>query len=326
MEGYKQCPNPECRCIDVPVDAVQCPFCGYEFVKQTAAEPKGKQNKPVVKPVEEKPPEITGSFEGKREETVQKTESQPVVTGGTMMPESTDYKAYKKKGIMKQPVAGTAPQEKGGKAAIAWLAAALAVAVLLLVEEYLYRMVIYYSRMGYTLWSCIASGVMIGFLHVCCYANEKGSRRAGALGIIFGTIGVLWWLAFDRNGVFYGLDRSRYILSRYIIILVGYAVCWLIAAKLVKNKKNALVFCLTAAELMLFPFLANWLLYQVGLQTISWWQFAVSCVAMLVTDFLLYRIKSWLAQKPRKLFWVLYVIIMLGALVTIYNSRYILVY
>ncbi len=124
MKGSKQCP--QCECTDVPVNAEVCPFCGYEFVKPTVAEPKVKQKKPAVKLAEEKKPtEVKGISEGEKEGADLETGSQSIVTEGTAIPESTEYKTYQKKGIIKRTAAGTAPQEQGRKAAIGWLAAAL---------------------------------------------------------------------------------------------------------------------------------------------------------------------------------------------------------
>lgn len=114
MKGSKQCP--QCECTDVPVNAEVCPFCGYEFVKPTVAEPKVKQKKPAVKLAEEKKPtEVKGISEGEKEGADLETGSQSIVTEGTAIPESTEYKTYQKKGIIKRTAAGTAPQEQGRK-------------------------------------------------------------------------------------------------------------------------------------------------------------------------------------------------------------------
>lgn len=114
MKGSKQCP--QCECTDVPVNAEVCPFCGYEFVKPTVAEPKVKQKKPVVRPAEEKKPsEATGISEGEKEGAVQETGSQSIVTEGTAIPESTEYTTYQKKGLRKKAMSGTVPQMQGGE-------------------------------------------------------------------------------------------------------------------------------------------------------------------------------------------------------------------
>lgn len=330
MKGSKQCP--QCECTDVPVNAEVCPFCGYEFVKPTVAEPKVEQKKPVVKLAEEKnPTEVTGISEGEKEGSDQETGSQSIVTEGAAIPESTEYKTYQKKGIIKQAAAGTAPQEQGRKAAIGWLAAALVVAVMLLTRQYLTKMMIRSTRIEYLVWFCIASGVLYGFLHVCCYANEKGSRRAGILGIVLGFGGMLYLCAQALRETYGGTlshaFRNAYSLygRGFLISIIIYAICWFTAAKLTKNCKGFIAFSLTAAELVLLPYLANWMLYQVRPQIIIG-EFAAICAVMLVTDFLLLRIKKWLAVKPRKLFWVAYAIIMFGTLVAIYNSRHMLYY
>lgn len=239
---------------------------------------------------------------------------------GTEEPKPSNYKAYKKKGLKKQIVAENAPQEQGGKTAVGWLAAALVVAVLLMTSYCMNRMMIQNPRAEYLTWSYILSGAMTGFLHVCCYANEKGSRWAGFLGIISGAIGLVLLMAYNDSGQFIGLAVSKDTLRGNIIRLVIYGVCWLTAAKLAHDKKNAFVFSLIAAEFILFPYLVNWLLYRTKPQIIGW-PFAIFCAAMLITDFLLYRIKAWLALKPRKLFWVFYVIVMIVALVSLYDSR-----
>ncbi len=330
MKGSKQCP--QCECTDVPVNAEVCPFCGYEFVKPTVAEPKVKQKKPAVKLAEEKKPtEVKGISKGEKEGTGQETGSQSIVAEGTAIPESTEYRTYQKKGIIKQTAAGTAPQEQGKKAAIGWLAAALVVAVLFLTCQYLAKMMTLSIRMEYLVWSCIAGGVLYGFLHVCCYANEKGSRGAGILGIVLGFGGMLYLCAQALREA-YGLPLSNafgnaYSLygRRFLISIIIYVICWFTAAKLTKNSKRYIAFCLTAAELVLLPYLGNWMLYQARPQIINW-QFAATCAAMLVTDFLLFRIKAWLAVKPRKLFWVAYAIIMFGTLVAIYSFRHMLYY
>lgn len=77
MKGSKQCP--QCECTDVPVNAEVCPFCGYEFVKPTVAEPKVKQKKPAVKLAEEKKPtEVKGISEGKRREPTWRQGANPL--------------------------------------------------------------------------------------------------------------------------------------------------------------------------------------------------------------------------------------------------------
>lgn len=330
MEGSKQCP--ECKCTDVPINAEICPFCGYSFGGQTEAKPAGTGKQTEAQPTKtEKKPETTGFVtDTNKEPAIPKTkeEVKPFVSEGSAMetgmtgPVSTDYTTYKKKGGRKQADSSTSQEGQGARAAIGWLAAALVVAVLLITTYCLNQMVNRFPARAttYVRWSCILGGMMDGFLHVCCYANERGSRRAGILGIIFGAIGLVGLMAFDGGGQFIGLYMSKYSLRGNIIRLVIYAVCWLTAAKLAKNRKNAFVFCLTGAELILLPYLASWLMYQVKPQIIGW-PFAVSCAAMLITDFLLYRIKAWLALKPRKLFWVLYVIVMIVALVSLYDSR-----
>lgn len=77
MKGSKQCP--QCECTDVPVNAEVCPFCGYEFVKPTVAEPKVKQKKPAVKLAEEKKPtEVKGISEGEKEGADLETGANPL--------------------------------------------------------------------------------------------------------------------------------------------------------------------------------------------------------------------------------------------------------
>lgn len=332
MEGYKQCLNPECRCTDVPIDAKNCPFCGYIFVEKTETGSAKKQNTAVVKePEEKKLSEGTGISEMKVEGTSKETENQSSVTEGTTKPKPTEYTTYKKKGLKKQAVSGTAQKEQVGRGAIGWLAAALMVAVLYMANRFIYQMTIRSFRGEYLVWSCIVSGAMYGFLHACLFANEKGSRRAGVLGIVLGAVGLLCLMAYvlyDRgltlsqafSYAFQGSSLGRSVLISSII----YFVCWLTAAKLAKNSKGFIAFCLTAAELLLLPYLANWMLYQTRPQILNW-QFAVLCAAMLVTDFLLFCIKTWLAVKLRKLFWVFYAIVIVVALVSMYGSRYLLI-
>lgn len=327
MKGSKQCP--QCECTDVPVNAEVCPFCGYEFVKPTVAEPKVKQKKPVVRPAEEKKPsEATGISEGEKEGAVQETGSQSIVTEGTAIPESTEYTTYQKKGLRKKAVSGTVPQMQGGNAAVSWLAAALAVAVLFVAYQFFYPNVYMHARMEFLVWLRIVEGAMLGFLHVCCYANEKGSRRAaGILGIILGA-GSLMLLSFlrlrERTDMAFLPYATLYFSNHYsvfrsvLVLIAVYAICWLTAAKLAKNRKSKVMFCVTAAELFLLPCLADWITYH----SLFYRQLAVSCVAMLVTDFLLYRIRPWLAVKTRWLFWIIYFIVIVAALVSMYGSRF----
>lgn len=328
MEGSKQCP--ECKCTDVPINAEICPFCGYSFGGQTEAKPAGTGKQTEAQPTKtEKKPETTGFvMDTNKEPAIPKTkeEVKPSVSEGSAVetgmtgPVSTDYTTYKKKGGRKQADSRTSQEGQGAKTAVGWLAAALVVAVLLMTNYCMNQMMIRNPRAEYLTWSYILSGMMTGFLHVCCYANEKGSRWAGFLGIISGAIGLLLLMAYNDQGQFMGLAVSKDTLRGNIIRLVIYGVCWLTAAKLAHDKKNAFVFSLIAAEFILFPYLVNWLLYRAKPQIIGW-PFATFCGAMLITEFLLYRIKAWLALKPRKLFWVLYVIVMIVALVSLYDSR-----
>lgn len=336
MEGSKQCP--ECKCTDVPINAEICPFCGYSFGGQTEAKPAGTGKQTEAQPTKtEKKPETTGFvMDTNKEPAIPKTKEEvkpPVsedsaVETGTAGPVSTDYTTYKKKGGRKQADSRTSQKGQGAKAAIGWLAAGLIVAVLLMTNYSLSQMMSQNPRMEYLAWLSITGGMMTGFLHVCCYTNEKGSRGAGALGIIAGAAGLLVLLAhmfsvnWGSSAGWFGSVPSQSILRGNIIRLVNYALCWLIAAKLAHNKKSVPVFCLTAAELVLFPYLANWIMYRTRPQLS--WTFAAYCAAMLLTDFLLHCIRAWLAVKPRKLFWILYVIVMLVALVSIYESRYML--
>lgn len=332
MEGSKQCP--ECKCTDVPINAEICPFCGYSFGGQTEAKPAGtgKQTEAQPTKTEKKPetPEFVQITDQEPAKTKTEEGDKSTVSEGTAGPVSTDYTTYKKKGRKKQADSSDAQEEKGTKTAMGWLAAALVVAVLFLARQYLYQRIYVLGRFEYLVWSCIAGGVMNGFLHVCCYANEKGSRRAGVLGFVFGAVCLLFLyirlfqenLGMTFKAAFFAACTN--VFSRYgravLTSMAIYVICWLTAAKLVKNKKSAAVFCLTAAEFILLPYLASWILYQARPGIIPW-QLAVSCIAMLVTDFLLYRIKAWLAVKPRRLFWIIYFIIIAVALVFLYASR-----
>lgn len=48
MEGFKQCP--ECQCVDVPIDAQVCPFCGHILEVRPSPQPKGTQNQSKADP------------------------------------------------------------------------------------------------------------------------------------------------------------------------------------------------------------------------------------------------------------------------------------
>lgn len=315
MEGAKQCP--ECKCTDVPMGAEICPFCGYPLGRQAKAKPAGNGKRSEVESGEMRPEPTEGSLSMNREPANPKTEEwdKSTVPESAAGPAATEHTTYNKKGRKKQADSGVAQQGQGWKTAVGWLAAGLTVAVLLIMDCCLNQLLNRYVNWVYLIGLYIVAGVMAGFLHFCCYVNEKGSRVAGALGIIAGSLSLLFLLSYNTGSLGFALSISRYVLYRNIIRLAVYAMCWLTAARLAKNRKNALIFCLTAAELILLPYLAEELMYRMKFPISGVRLLAVSCAAMLLTDFLLYRIKAWLGQKPRKLFWVFYAIVMTVILV-----------
>ncbi len=336
MEGSKQCP--QCECTDVPQNAEVCPFCGYSFGKTQNDKSVQAGKQPEAKIAETLAGTSGPVMETKAEpaKTAAVTGDNEPVSGGSGAPASTEYTTYQKKGKKKQDGSGTAEKGQESKVVLSALATAVAVAAVctawFCMLKFSYKEMNFFdprNQIKFFIGAGVFRGILAGLMHHCCFENVKGSRKAGIVGIVAGFI--YYESCVYRHGG-YGSGFFRYLISDTImngqsffgkcilVLIVLYAVCWFMAAKLMKNSKDKKAFCLTAVEMALLPFLLNWAIY--------WWSgrgvealgrggllLFVSCWAvMLLMDFLLRRIRAGLALKPRWLSVVLYVVAVGGTL------------
>lgn len=327
MDGTKQCP--QCECTDVPFSAELCPFCGYSFGKQPKAKPAEAERQPEARQTEEEKPPVKPVMDAEDEAPMP----------GEAAPASTEYKTYQKKGKKKQKDSSASQQGQENRTIISVLAVALAVTAVCMMSRCMYQGV-YVFGMGMRegqliIWERVLAGVLAASMHYCCFGGDKGSRKAGIVGIIAGNIWFICCIARE-NAQFSGMSIS-YAFSRYgwtlLSEIVVYMVCWLMAAKLAKNSKSAVWFCLTAVEIVGLPYLLSWvrnfyyfyyyrkeLIGSMPRLSIDWLRLAVICVVMLLMEFLLYRVRAWLAVKSRRPFWVLYLVVVIGILVFMFSS------
>lgn len=342
MEGSKQCP--QCKCTDVPQNAEVCPFCGYSFGKTQNDKPAQAGKQPEVKSAET-PAGTSGSvMETKAEpaKTATVTGNNAPMSGGSGASASTEYTTYQKKGKKKQ--AGSDAAEKGQKSKVflSALATAVAVAAVCMAWFCMYKpsyaeMRFYDPRNPIKFFICagIFRGILAGLMHHCCFENVKGSRKAGIVGIVAGFIYYqscvyrhsgygIGFFRFLTSGIFmneYGFFTNFYNRCTLVLIVL-YAACWFMAAKLMKNSKDKKAFCLTAVVMALLPFWLNFTIYWMPNRGIVYTLLGqgglplfVSCwAAMLLMTFLLRRVRAGLALKPRWLSVVLYVVAVGGTL------------
>ena len=317
MEGTKQCPN--CESTDVPLGAAVCPFCGYMFEKyekQSGAKPVGADRMPETGQAEEKMPADSATDAGDR----------TAVPGAPAAPASTEYMVYQKKGKKKQKDPNVSQQGQGRRTVISSLAAALTMTALYMGNGCFSTIVLWQTQ--FLMWVYILAGILAAATHYCCFNGDKGSRKAGAAGIIAGNIVFSCCIVSKYNmPIFYAFSTAFWSMLHPI---VTYMACWLMAAKSAKSSKSAVWFWLAAVEAVSFPYLLTGVLsffyYMSGLindispLSASWPGLAVGCVVMLLTELLLYRVRARLAVKPGRLFWVLYLVVVIGVLLWMFGS------
>jgi len=184
----------------------------------------------------------------------------------------------------------------------------------------------YFTFNGLRFWvkHFVIVGILAGSMHYCCFDNLKGKRTAGAVGIAAGSIYMLISLCISmaQGRLSYYIDNVDNPFLFALLPAAAYAACWFATVKLLKNDKSAKANYLTAALLLLLVLCGNVRsIFGAGVWgVLRLLAIVIPCAVMLLTEFLLRRVQQRLNPKSRRvLFWALYAVVAIQALIFIGN-------